>query len=123
MLYKSGVGYSYINTTRSALFSYLTLGKGVSAGQPPLVKRFLKGVYNKRPIVPRYQQTWDVNLVLDYLKTLSPVNIWSLRTLSLKLVMLLALIIGQRVHTLHSLDLTFMNIEDDHVNIAIYEIL
>jgi hypothetical protein len=37
--------------------------------------------------------------------------------------MLLALIIGQRVHTLHSLDLTFMNIEDDHVNIEIHEIL
>jgi hypothetical protein len=57
MLYKSGVGYSYTNTTRSALSSYLTLGKSVSVGQLPLVKRCLKGVYNKRPIVPRYQQT------------------------------------------------------------------
>jgi hypothetical protein len=46
----------------------------------------------------------------------------SLRTLSLKLVMLLTLITGQRVQTLHSLDLTFMNIEDDHVNIEIHEI-
>jgi hypothetical protein len=59
-------------------------------------------------------ETWDVNLVLDYLKTLSPVNILFLRTLSLKLVMLLDLITGQRVQTLHSLDLTFMNTEDDH---------
>jgi hypothetical protein len=47
MLYKSGVGYSSINTARSALSSYLTLGKSVSVGQLPLVKRFLKGVYNK----------------------------------------------------------------------------
>ena len=123
MLYKSGVGYSSINTARSALSSYLTLGKSVSVGQLPLVKRFVKGVYNKKLIFPRYQQTWDVNLVLDYLKTLSPVNILSLRTLSLKLVMLLALITGQRVQTLHSLDLTFMNIENDHVNIEIHEIL
>jgi hypothetical protein len=46
----------------------------------------------------------------------------SLRTLSLKLVMLLTLITGQRVQTLHSLDLTLMNIEDDHVNIEIHEI-
>jgi hypothetical protein len=67
---KSGVGYSSINTARSALSSYLTLGKSVSVGQLPLVKRFLKGVYNKKLIFPRYQQTWDVNLVLDYLKTL-----------------------------------------------------
>jgi hypothetical protein len=37
--------------------------------------------------------------------------------------MLLALITGQRVQTLHSLDLTFMNIEDDHANIEIYELL
>lgn len=78
---------------------------------------------NKRPIFPRYQQTWDVNFVLDYLKALSPVNSLSLRTLSLKLVMLFALITGQRVHTLHSLDLIFLNIEDDHVNIEIHAIL
>lgn len=123
MLYKSGVGYSSINTARSALSSYLTLGKSVSVGQLPLIKRFLKGVYNKRPIFPRYQQTWDVNLVLDYLKSLSPVNILSLRSLSLKLVMLLALITGQRVQTLHSLDMKFMTIEDDHVYIEIHEIL
>jgi hypothetical protein len=31
--------------------------------------------------------------------------------------------IPERVQTLHSLDLTFMNIEDDHVNIEIHEIL
>jgi len=37
--------------------------------------------------------------------------------------MLFALITGQRVPTLHSLDLTFMNIEDDHVNIEVHEIL
>ena len=37
--------------------------------------------------------------------------------------MLLTLIAGQRVQTLHSLDLTFMNIEDDHVRIEIHEIL
>jgi hypothetical protein len=36
--------------------------------------------------------------------------------------MLLALITWQRVQTLHSLDLTFMNIENDHVNIEIHEI-
>ena len=47
MLYKSGVGYSSVNTARSALSSYLTLGKSVSVGQLPLVKTFLKGVYNK----------------------------------------------------------------------------
>jgi hypothetical protein len=35
--------------------------------------------------------------------------------------MLLTLIAGQSVQTLHSLDLTFMNIEDNHVNIEIHE--
>jgi hypothetical protein len=33
MLYKTGVGYSSINTARSALSSFLTLGKSVSVGQ------------------------------------------------------------------------------------------
>jgi hypothetical protein len=40
MLYKTGVGYSSINTARSALSSFLTLGKSVSVGQLPLVKGY-----------------------------------------------------------------------------------
>ncbi|CAG2216852.1 unnamed protein product [Mytilus edulis] len=123
VLYESGVGYSSINTARSALSSYLTLGKTLPIGQWPLVKRFLRGVYNKRPMFPRYQQTWDVNVVLEFLITLSPVKLLSLRCLTLKLVMLLALVTGQRIQTLHCVDLDFMKITKDNVVIEINEVL
>lgn len=123
VLYESGVGYSSINTARSALSSYLTLGKTLPIGQWPLVKRFLRGVYNKRPMFPRYQQTWDVNVVLEFLITLSPVKLLSLRCLTLKLVMLLALVTGQRIQTLHCVDLDFMKITKDNVIIEINEVL
>ena len=122
-LFTAGLSYSAINTARSALSSFVTLGKNVTVGNLPLVKRFLRGVYNKRPSFPRYKQTWDVTHVLDYLKTLSPVNTLSLRTLTLKLVMLLALITGQRVQTLHSFDLNFIKVTKEGVYIEVHEIL
>jgi integrase len=66
----------------------------------------MKGIYQQRPSVPRYEHIWDVSVVLNYLKTLSPVRELSLKDLSLKLLMLLALTTGQRGQSLHLLDLT-----------------
>jgi len=45
----------------------------------PLVIRFLKGVFESRPAMP----------VLDYLNSLSPVNEFSLKSLTLKFTILL----------------------------------
>ena len=123
VLYNSGVGYSSINTARCALSSFLSLGQDKTVGQLPLVKRFLKGVYNKRLSFPRYEQTWNVDVVLKFLRTLSPVNTLSLQSLTWKLVMLLALVTGQRVQTLACLDLTYMKVTDKNVFIQVREIL
>jgi len=45
--------------------------------------------------MPRYTAVWGFNQVLDYFKTLSPVVEISLRSLTLKLTVLLALVIAQ----------------------------
>ena len=50
--------------------------------------------------MPRYTAVWNVNQVLDYLKTLYPVNGISLKSLTLKLTMLLALVTAQRGQSL-----------------------
>lgn len=89
-LFNDGLSYSRLNTARSALSSILPLIDGIPFGKHPLVIRFLKGVFESRPAMPRYTAVWDVNQVLDYLKTLSPVNEISLKSLTLKLTMLLA---------------------------------
>ena len=44
--------------------------------------QFLKGVYNLKPSKPRYTHTWDVFIVLQNLKTLSPFNALSLKHLT-----------------------------------------
>ena len=65
----------------------------------------MKGVYNCKPTLPRQSATWDVNLVLRYLKSLYPHENLSLKQLSYKLIVLLALTTGQRIQTLYFVDL------------------
>lgn len=60
----------------------------------------MRGLFNLRPSLPRYSATWDVNTVLTYISSLKLVHTLSLKTLTLKLVTLLAILTGQRVQTL-----------------------
>ena len=99
-LYHSGIGYSAINTARSALSTILTLEREVKFGEHPLVTRYMKGIFECRPALPRYSDIWDVNVVLNYLKTLERVDLIPLITL--KLTMLLCLTTGQRGQTIHN---------------------
>lgn len=107
-LFHSGVGYSGINTARSALATFVMLPGAVALGKHPDISRLVKGVFQLKPSVPRYQGTWDVSIVLDYLETLYPHDSISLKELTLKLVMLTALVTGQRGQSLHLMDLTDM---------------
>ena len=107
-LYDSGLGYSALNTARSALSTIVNLPGEHTVGSHPLICRFLKGVFKVRPTLPRYEQTWDTSVVLDYLETLHPVATLSLKDLTLKLVMLTLLVTGQRGQTIHLMDLDYM---------------
>ncbi len=106
-LYGKGLTYSAINTARSALSTFLVTDHG-SFGEIPIVKRFMKGIYQSRPTLPRYVHTWDPAIVLNYLKKLSPVRKLSLKDLTLKLVMLTALTTAQRLQTMQLLDISKM---------------
>ena len=75
----------------------------------------MKGIFNLRPPCPRYVQTWDVSVVLRYLKFLSPAPLLSMKNLTLKLVMLMALISLSRANLLHKLDLRFRVFKRDGV--------
>ena len=56
--------------------------------------------------MPRYTATWDVQPVLALLKSMYPLHSLSLKELTLKLVMLMALTHAARVQTLHLLTIT-----------------
>ena len=101
-LFKKGQSYSCINTARSALSTLVSFIDSRCFGQEESVKRLMKGIFNRRPSLPRYTVTWDIKVVLDYLETLSTVEI-NLKFLTLKVTMLLALVTAQRVQTLKAL--------------------
>ena len=84
-------------------------------GSHPLVVRFLKGVFNLRPPVPRYKEWYDASIVFRFVKTLSPISSLSLKNLSLKLGMLLSSVTAQRGQTLHLLDINLMSTYDSSI--------
>ena len=63
-LYDQGIGYSAMNSGRSAASCILTPANGITFGAHPTVTRFLKGLFESRPTVSRYTETWDVGTVL-----------------------------------------------------------
>ena len=101
------VGYSAVATARSALSSFITVD-GIKVGEHPLVSRFLSGLFNQKPALPRYTETWNPQIVLNYLKTFPAVDSMSLKQLTLKLLMLMALVSAQRTQTLQKLSLEEM---------------
>lgn len=83
----------------------------------------MKAVYIIRPTKPRYEYIWDVADVLKYLKLLSPVRKLSLKDLSLKLIMLLALLTAGRCQSLVKLNLIHMKEGKSSVTFTILDVI
>lgn len=108
-LYNDGLFYSAINTARSAVSSIVICNsRGQTLGAHPLVSKFMKGIFVLRAPSVRYKSIWDVEIVLKWLVKLSPVQRLSLRNLTLKTVMLIALTSACRGDTLFKLDISDM---------------
>jgi len=118
-LYKSNLGYSAINTSRSALSLLLPPIDGFTIGTHPLVKRALKAIGKMKPPRPRYTSTWDVNDVLDVFRKWSNNSDLSIKFLTLKMVGLLALVSAQRVQTLKAINVSSIRISGNVINIFI----
>ena len=76
-------------------------------GQHPLLSRVMKGAFNLCPPQPRYETMWDVTKVLNYIESLGTTESLSLRDLTSKLVMILALTRPSCSADLVKLDLRF----------------
>ena len=120
-LYQANCSYSAINTARSALSTIITLPGNVTVGNHPLVSRFLKGVFQTRPALPRYTQIWDINQVLAYLRHMSPVEKLTLKDLTVKVTMLLMVLSGQRIQTIQMLSLEFMTLTKSTVMFKVHD--
>ena len=118
-LFQSGSRYSCLNTARSALSAVIVFPDNTLAGSHPLVVGFMKGVFERRPSLPKYKSTWDVNVVLESLRKFEHVKKLSLKELSWKLTTLLMLLSGQRIQTIHLLDIRYMTLTESSCSFSI----
>ena len=70
-LFKKGLSYSALNAARSAV-SNIDINFGDAQDHTPVGKHFLvccylKGIFNNIKPVPKYNNIWSVDTVLDYL--------------------------------------------------------
>ena len=72
-LFEQGLGYSTLNTARSALSQVLPPEAGVSFRDLSLIRQFMKPVFQEKPALLRYTVTWDPALLLNVLKSQSSI--------------------------------------------------
>lgn len=121
-LYKTGLSYSAINTARSSLSCFLNID-GKPVGEHPLVTRFLRGIFNLRPAIPKTKAIWDPETLLHYLKSLSPVKQLNFKDLSRKSVTLLWLLSGQRGQSMKFIDVRNIKITKNRLQISYGDLL
>ena len=97
-LFRKGVKYSVFQTARTAINNFTSICSGTDFSTHPLIKRFMTGVFAKRPSLPKYTSIWDVNIVLSYIYRMENTTLFQL---SCKLCMLFLLLTAQRCQTLH----------------------
>ena len=108
--FHQGKKYSTLNIYRSAISTTHTPVDGFQVGKHPLVSRLMKGAFNLRPPKPRHAGRWDVKQVLDFLKQKGPTADLSVKDLTLKLSMLLALSNADRASDLCALDVRYLSL-------------
>jgi len=111
-LHRSGKAYSTINIARSMLS--VTLGSigGFPIGSHPLVIKLMKGCYNRNPPKPKYESTWDPEVVLEFIRSLGSNEGLSFKDLSAKLVCLVALATLLRVSDIAGIDYESISIDE-----------
>lgn len=86
--------YSSLNTMRSAI----SLISQIDIGSHPLIKRFCKGISILKSPRPRYDFVWDPAPVITKLSSIYPYEGLSLKTITKKMILLLALATGHRAN-------------------------
>ena len=69
-----GNEYRTINLHRSTISAFHKYIDGLPVGKHPQICSLVSGVFNLRPLKPRYMFIWDVTQVPDFLKEKSGDN-------------------------------------------------
>ena len=65
-MYRNDCLYSGLCASRSALSSSITTKGHLKLSDHPLISRYLNGIYNRHPPLPKYVNIWDLTLLLKY---------------------------------------------------------
>lgn len=98
-LMDKGRSFSTIKVHLAAISACHVGFEGSTVGQHPLIRRFMKGARRSLPVVRRTVPEWDLSMVLEALSQhpFEPLDSISLKLLSLKTALLLALASAKRV--------------------------
>ena len=58
--------FNQICMERSALSSVINQQQNVSFGNIPIVKRYMKGIFENNPTLPKFQFTWNFPLLFNF---------------------------------------------------------
>ena len=109
LFHEKQYGYSAMNNARSAL-SLVIPTNNLTFGKQDIVVRFMRGIFRLRPSLPKYTVTYDPQIVMDYLSTITNMD---LKALTFKLTTLLCFLTGQRNQTINSIDMSPACMEDN----------
>ena len=107
LLKERNLEYRTIAVYKSAISQTHDPVGSVTLGQLPVVSRFMKGVFKAKPPKPKYCCTWSVSHVLNFYRNQGPLEKISLKMLTFKVTILLALASAARAHELAALDLDY----------------
>ena len=122
-LEKGGLGYSAINTARSALSAVLQPISGKQVGQHQTICWLTKGASERHPSGAKYPTFWDTNKVFVMFQRWGENGKLNLKQLSLKLAVLLLLVTSQRGQTILALDLDGLHQEENLVVFTLFKLL
>ena len=114
-IFQNRIQYRTINNYRSAISAFHDYIQGKPVEEHPRICSLVAGVFNSRPPQPKYCFIWNVQAVIDFIKSEWGQNEHlSDKYLTYKLRMLLALTSAFRVLGLQHLDIRFMTKGTDY---------
>ena len=108
-LFDEGLQYQAVNAHWSSISAYHNFINVEPIGKHPKICALLTGIFNERPLQPRYTFIWDIDVVLTYIKNDTSVNSHLFeKKLACKLTVLLALSSALRASYIKHLNINFM---------------
>ena len=112
-LYNQCSNYSTTCVARSALASVVVIQGYRNLSDHQLVSRFVKGIFNIHPPLPKYVKTWDINVVLELFYHKGDNSKLSFKDLARKLVVLFLILAARRIQPMVAIHANCVLIEDD----------